>query len=142
MTTRLDKEEEALRLAFPQFRIQDPDGPNAGVIGRMRTNSRTEYTIWLGLGDFPNSAPAMYIIEPAGLTDHNGTLLSMIGPSAEMHLLQPDPHGHPQVCHYNGKFWLPRVSIHKILMKARLWLEAYESHRREGLAIDAYLRHM
>jgi hypothetical protein len=34
------------------------------------------------------------------------------------------------------------VSLYKILMKARLWLEAYEQHLRRGEPIDKYLSHM
>jgi hypothetical protein len=141
-TTRLDVETRVLKQYFPKFRIQDPHSPNGGVIGRMRTNSGNEYAVWLLLKDFPNEAPAMYIVSPDPLLAYHGRPLSTLGINREMHLLQPDSHGHPQVCHYNDRFWVPKVSLYKILMKARLWLHAYEEHMKRGEPIDKYLSHM
>jgi hypothetical protein len=139
--TRLEVEEQFLRELFPAFTIQDPYGPRRGVIGQMHTNSGKRYALWLALGDFPNEAPQMYIVAPERLVAHNGQLLATQGGSA-MHLLQPDAHGHPQICHYNGQFWHPKVTLSKILMKGRLWLEAYEQHLHDGRAIEAFLPHM
>jgi hypothetical protein len=140
--TRLQAETQALRTYFPQFKVQDPDGPQAGVIGRMTTNSGSTYVVWLSLGAFPNEAPKMYVVSPKPLLTYDGRELASLGMSGNMHLLQPDDHGHPQICHYNDRFWHPRVSLYKILMKARLWVEAYEQHVRHGRPIDAYLPHM
>ena len=140
--TRLDNETQALHRFFPQFRIQDPHGARKGVVGRMKTNSGKEYVIWLALGAFPNEAPSMFVVSPKPLRMKDGRPLSVLGPSAPMHVLRPDEHGHPQICHYNDVFWHPMVSLYKILMKARLWLEAYEQHLRHGEPIDKYLSHM
>jgi len=140
--TRLDEEREALEEYFPQFRIQDPFGPKRGVIGTLSTNGGGEYVIFLALGAFPNDAPRAYVVQPEGLTDCHGRLLSRHSMSRLMHLRQPDDYGHPQICHYNDQFWHPDVSLFKILMKVRLWLEAYEQHKRHGKPIDAYLSHM
>ncbi len=141
-TTRLDIESDALKKYFPNFRIQDPFGEKSGVIGRMRSNNGKEYTIWLALGAFPNEAPRLYLISPEKLKTHDGTLLSQLGANSKMHLLTPDAHGHPQICHYNDQYWHPKVSLYKIIMKARFWIEAYEQHLRHGKPIDAYLPHM
>ena len=65
-----------------------------------------------------------------------------MGNSAEMHLLDPDEHGHPQICHYRDDVWTPNVTLYKVVMKGRFWLEAYEAHMRTGKAIDTYLPHM
>jgi hypothetical protein len=108
----------------------------------MKTNSRREYVIWIALGNFPYEAPAMYVISPKPLLTSDGRALASIGVSANMHLRTPDDHGHPQICHYNDRFWHPKVSLYKILMKARFWLEAYEQHLKKGAPIDAYLAHM
>lgn len=140
--TRLQNETQALKKFFPLFKIQDPSGPRAGVIGRMKTNRGREYVIWIPLGNFPNEAPAMYVISPKPLLMNDGRALAAIGASNDMHLRPPDDHGHPQICHYNGTFWHPKVSLYKILMKARLWLEAYEQHLQGGAPIDRYLSHM
>lgn len=140
--TRLDIERAALQEYFPEFKIQDPYGEKRGVIGRMRSNTGREYVVWLALKEFPNEAPGLYLISPEQLRDHDGNLLSQIGTSSTMHLLDPSPYGHPQICHYNGQFWHPNVSLYKIIMKARLWIEAYEQHLRHGKPIDNYLSHM
>lgn len=140
--TRLETEKQLLRTYFPQFKIQDPYGPRAGVIGRMGTNSGREYVIWLSLGAFPNEAPKMYIISPDPLLAFDSRPLTSFPVSPSMHLLQPDDHGHPQICHYNDRFWHEKVTLYKILMKARFWLEAYEQHLIRGEPIDAYLSHM
>lgn len=142
LTTRLDLERDALEKYFPAFKIQDPFGERRGVIGRMSPNNGREYGIWLALGAFPNDAPRLYVVSPEHLRTHDGQLLSEIGTSTNMHLLEPDAHGHPQICHYNDQYWHPDVSLYKILMKARFWLEAYEQHLRHGKPIDAYLPHM
>lgn len=141
-TTRLDLEKEGLHKLFPSFRIQDPYGANGGVIGTLYSNNGNRYVIWLALGGFPNKAPKLYIIEPDPLLMHDGTLLSKLPSSHQMHLLEPDDYGHPQICHYNGQYWHPSVSMAKILMKARLWIHAYEQHLQTGENIDVYLSHM
>lgn len=140
--TRLENEKQALRRYFPKFKIQDPDGPKAGVIGRMVSNSGKEYVVWLSLENFPNKAPSMYIISPDPLLACGGSPLASLAPNFRMHLLPPDDHGHPQICHYNDQFWHPKVALYKILMKARIWLEAYEQHLIHGDPIDVYLSHM
>lgn len=141
-TTRLELEKRLLRERFPKFAIQNPDGPAGGVLGSMRSNSGTEYVIWLELRSFPHTAPGMFILSPKPLLTYEGRDLTAVSPSVDMHLLLPDAHGHPQICHYNDQYWHPNISLFKILMKARLWLEAYEQHRQRGLRIDAYLGHM
>lgn len=140
--TRLELERSALQKYFPKFKIQDPHGEKRGVIGRIQTNNGREYVLWLALGDYPDDAPKLYIISPERLKTYDGVLLSNLGLSNDMHLLEPDAFGHPQICHYNDQFWHPDISLYKIIFKGRLWLEAYEQHLRHGKPIDAYLSHM
>jgi len=140
--TRLDLEKDALKQYFPNFKIQDPFGENPGVIGKLRSNTGKEYVIWMALGAFPNEAPELYILKPEFMRSYDGTLLSEIGMNSKMHLLESDDYGHPQICHYNDRFWHPNVSLYKILMKARFWIEAYEQHLSHGNPIDTYLAHM
>ena len=60
--------------------------------------------------------------------------------SATMHTLQSE-NGHTRICHYGPSSWTPNVSIYKIYVKCRLWLEMYEAHLRTGNNIDYYLNH-
>ena len=140
---RLRKEQELLKTYFPSFRIQCPQDPErAGAVGTLTTNAGNEYGLWIPLGDFPNEPPGMFVVSPKDLRKRSGKKLAKIGPSADMHLLGPDEHGHPQICHHNDASWTPNITIFKVVMKGRLWLEAYEMHKATGKNIDRYLAHM
>lgn len=139
---RLEKEQEVLRQHFPDFRIQDPFGPQFGAIGRLRSNAGNVYALWISMQSFPALAPAMYVVAPHPLLDAVGTPLHLHGARHELHTMPPDQHGHPQICHYNDRFWHPKVTLYKIVFKARLWLEAYEQHRNTGLSIGSFLATM
>jgi len=143
MTTRLQQEQNILQKYFHGFRIQDIDVPErAGAVGRLRSNSGSNYSIWIPLDSFPYSRPPLYIVDPKKLRTHKGRSLAKLGVSCSMHTLAPSEHGHVQICHYNDMYWHPNLTLYKVVMKARLWIEAYESHLRTGAAIDQYLAHM
>lgn len=137
------REQGLLQQYFPRFRIQNIDDPaTCGVVGKHRTNSGRDYALWIPLGGFPNQAPCMYLVYPTDLKDASGGALADHGPSHAFHLLRKNQHGHPQICHYNGQFWHPNVTLYKIVMKGRIWLEAYEQHLATGHRIDRFLRNM
>ncbi|MCU1276017.1 MAG: hypothetical protein JWO48_3448, partial [Bryobacterales bacterium] len=54
--------------------------------------------------------------------------------------LSPDGAGNAQICLYNGENWRPNLTFHHVLVKAKMWLLAYEMHRRTGKPISDYLR--
>ena len=139
---RLAAERKLLRR-FPGAVIQFPDDPcRASVLVPLQTTRRNRYVLWIPLGAFPNEPPEMYVVEPAPLRDYQGEKLSNRGSSMEMHLLAPDAYGHPQICHHNDCGWTPNITLYKVVMKGRIWLEAYELHRARGKPIDRYLPHM
>ena len=144
VVARLQKEQALLKTYFPTFHIQCPDDPGrAGAVGTLTTNAGNEYGLWIPLGTtFPNERPEMFVVSPKGLTNRRGKKLAKIGTDAAMHLLAPNEHGHPQICHHNDASWTPNVTLYKVVMKARLWLEAYEMHKTTGKDIDHYLPHM
>ena len=140
---RLRKEEALLKAHFPTFHIQFPDDPErAGAVGTMTTNAGNEYGLWIPLGAFPNEPPEMFVVSPKKLRNRRGKKLAKIGSSADMHMLDPDAHGHPRICHHNDAAWTPNITLFKVAMKGRLWLEAYEMHKATGKDIDHYLPHM
>ena len=141
---RLQKEQALLKTYFPAFRIQCPDDPErAGAVGTLTTNAGNEYGLWVPLGTtFPNERPEVFVVSPKSLKNRRGKRLAKIGTDAAMHLLAPNEHGHPQICHHNDASWTPNVTLYKVVMKARLWLEAYEMHKATGKDIDHYLPHM
>jgi hypothetical protein len=79
------------------------------------------------------------VVNPCPLRARGYDLLAA---SAVMHTLSP-VYSHPQyvrICHYRD--WDPNKTLYLVLMKARLWVEAYEAHLRHGNPIDNYLGHM
>lgn len=140
---RLAKEQELLTQHFPGANIQFPEDPaRAGVVAPLSTNRKRRYVLWIPLGGFPNERPDMYIVEPSPLRDRRGKKLKKIGVSFSMHLLSPDAHGYPQICHHSDAAWTPNLTLYKVVMKGRIWLEAYEQHLAKGEDIDRYLPHM
>ena len=139
---RLKVEEQLLRKYFKGFRIQNlEEETDPGVIGVLRSNSGKRYTLWMPLEDFPDAAPPLYVVDPV-LYDHDGDALGDYRPSYKMHLLSPDDHGHPRICHYDDDYWHPSVTLYKVVLKSRIWLEAYERHLATGRPIDDFLGHM
>ena len=65
---------------------------------------------------------------------------AMNSPSASMHTLSSE-NGWTRICHYGCNSWTPNVSLYKVYIKCRLWLEMYETHLRTGKPIDYYLNH-
>jgi len=142
LSRRLSLEDSLLRQYFHGFHIQDlAGGPNRGVVGTLTTNSGRRYSLWLPLGSFPLEAPNLYVINPL-LYDYHGNPLWEQGVRSDMHVLSPDQYGHVQICHYRDSHWSPDVTLYKIVMKGRIWLEAYESHLRTGQPVDHYIGHM
>lgn len=141
MQKRLRIEVEILEKHFPNFRLLNAnDDSSVGLVGQMISNGGQSYLLWLPIDSFPECAPSVYIVSPVSLKDHAGQLLVSLGANPKMHLLQADRHGHPQISHYNGRFWRPNVTLYKVLMKARMWVEAYELHLVNGRMIDDLLR--
>lgn len=142
LARRLQLENDLLRRHFSGFHIQDlQGGPNLGVVGTLTTNSGRRYSLWIPLRGFPGQAPRMYVVSPF-LYDHKRNPLWEQGVRSDMHLLTANEHHHVQICHYQDSHWSIDVTLYKVVMKGRIWLEAYESHLRTGNTIDYYLGHM
>ena len=137
---RLEIEEALLRKTFgPTFRIQEGSSSARGVVGKVHTNSGAEYVLFIPIKRFPDQAPAAYVVARK-LLGANGKPLPEL--SRDMHTRERDEHGSVQVCHYADASWSSEVTLYKVVMKVRIWLEAYEAHLRTGKPIDKYLGHM
>lgn len=137
---RLDIERRILARYFPSFRHQASPAP--GFIGVLKSNEGTAYTLWVPTGSgFPDRPPKIYVLSPT-LKTRKGHLLSEKGASGSYHTLTPDEHGHTQICHHSPAVWHPKLTVYHALLKARVWLEAFEAHRRTGDPIDRWLDHM
>jgi len=128
-------EERLLAHFFPTFRLT-----GRTAIGTLETNSHALYSVAVELHHFPFGPPTVKVVSPR-LTNHSGQLLALSVASRRMHHLGPDQHGALRLClHVPGQHD-PRDTLYKSLIKARLWLEAYETHIRTGEMIDALLSH-
>jgi len=101
-----------------------------------KTNSGNLYTLHFDLGGFPESMPKVFVTKM--LKSYTGRDLNDC--SSSMHTLTSE-YGWTRICHYGGSSWTPNVSLYKVYVKCRLWLEIYEAHLRTGKKIDYYLNH-
>ena len=124
------------RLGENLFKFFNVGRADAYLVAGARTNRGNIYTLRIELGDFPNDVPEVYVTKM--LCDRWGKPLD--SPSAEMHVL-PAKNGLTRICHYGRESWTPKVSLFKVYVKCRLWLEMYELHLQTGHHIDYYLNH-
>ena len=135
---RLQMEKMVLARKLPSsaYVFKDMGTSNPYVVIGPITNSKNVYTIRIDLDSFPNSVPKAFVTKMLLNKDGN----RMDSASASMHTLTSE-HGFTRICHYGTNSWTPMVSIYKIYIKCRLWLEMYEAHLRTGKNIDYFLNH-
>ena len=124
------------KLGSNTFVFKDMNTQNPYVLMAARTNRGNVYTLRIELAHFPNNVPSACITKT--LYDKKGVPLNTT--SGTMHTLA-SMNEMTKICHYGASSWLPSVSIYKVFVKCRLWLEMYELHLDNGYPIDYYLRH-
>ena len=105
----------------------------AAVTNRGRAN-REVYTLRIDLEEFPYDVP--HVETTRLLYTKSGKPLDE-GQSG-MHCTYSQ-HGGTGICHY-GSSWNPSISLYKVFIKCRLWLEMYEEHLQSGKPIGYYLK--
>ncbi len=124
-------------LTEKEFRFLDFNTDKPYCIIAQQTNSKKIYTIKIDLSNnYPNTVPPAFITSPKPLLSKTGA--SMLGASHSMHTLTGE-NGCVRVCHYGPNQWNPNVSLYKIIIKIRVWLEAYENHLKTGEDLSKYL---
>lgn len=118
------------------FVFNNPTGIKPSLRIAAQTNSGNLYTLYMDLSNFPESKPDVYVTKMLKTRDGE----KMSGCSGTMHTLTSKK-GMTQICHYSATYWSPNVSLFKVFIKCRLWLEMYEAHLRTGQPIDYYLKH-
>ncbi len=153
---RMKVETAVLKKYFPKFKWIPADGPERLEV-ELKTNSGNLYQLTLYLpSDYPNSQPEMVISDPCPLSaydedsdyenddeeddDDNDESNGLLNVSGSMHTLGPID-GCVQICHYRSSNWSPRITLYKVILKGRIWLEAYEIYLKTGNDIDTYLPH-
>lgn len=135
---RESAERDVLRRKLPgyDYRFIDMETSKPYIVMPARTNRGHIYTIRIELDEFPNEIPKAFVTKMLKTKSGN----PMSGCSASMHTLTSE-HGYTRICHYGHSSWTPMVSIYKIYVKCRLWLEMYELHLQTGHDMDYYLNH-
>lgn len=124
------------RLPSSSYRFFGIGSPSPYLRIGARTNSGNVYTLHMDLTDFPMGVPKVFVTKM--LKSKTGS--DMDDASGAMHTL-PSEYGWTRICHYGYGSWTPGVSLYKVYVKCRLWLEMYEAHLRTGHPIDYYLNH-
>lgn len=139
--------DQRLRLAFernlvsakmPQFSFKNLS-QDTYITGWARTNSRKYYGIEVQIPpDFPHGEPKLFITSPNPLYKRCGRCtIHSAGLSHEFHTIQND-FGLVQVCFIHD--WDPSKTCLLVLLKAHLWLEAYEAYMKTGRSLCDFLK--
>ena len=131
---RLAAEKSVLEHYFPGcVKWIDPTGDTKVEVALM-TNNDNKYTLRLYIDNFPNAMPDLVVVSsPKPMPDWDG--------SYDNHtLIKRD--GYLRICHYHESQWTDRSSLYEVMMKGRVWLEAYEGHIRTGQPMNHFLREM
>ena len=138
---RLAGEKSVLEYFFPGCVTWiDPTGETKVEVA-LKTNNGNQYRVRVYLkteeqtdSDFPNSLPDMVVtVSPKPLPNWEV--------SATNHTLGKRD-GFLKICHYHKSKWTDRSSLYEVIMKGRVWLEAYEGHLRTGKPMDYFLKEM
>jgi len=134
---RLQQESAILEHYFPnRCRFKNLNSVNEFLDVDMQTQSGNVYRLNIKIQpDYPSSIPGLYIVAPLPLKKYDGSIIEDC--SHEMHTLSVDCEM-IQISH-STEHWNPNQTLYKIVMKARIWLEAYEGHLRTGKPINDYL---
>jgi len=135
---RLQFETSILERYFPKkYKFENLYLPNELIDVGVKTQSGKVYRLNIRLKpDYPNSLPEVYVVFPLPLRKFDGSEID--GASHEMHTLSNDG-DKIQICHFKRENWNPNKSLYLIIMKIKIWFEAYEGHLRTGKPIDDYL---
>ena len=138
---RLAVEKQILQKYFPAINWINPaDSSDTRIEGEVKTNVGNKYKLRVYVpSDFPNSRPDMVVLSPYPLKGYRGQDMKEHGTSSSMHTLDPRD-GYLKICHYRD--WLPNLTLYKVVLKGRIWLEALEAHRSTGQPLDHFLSHM
>ena len=128
---RINIEDQLIRKYFPGFTLRFTDDICCWE-GKMQTNSDKTYEIQAEIPkDYPDVRPHIYITCPCPVYDYFGNNLATLGVSHKMHTYSPKGNW-VQLCVYRDEWWSAEYTVYKCLKKARLWIEAFDVHKRTG----------
>ncbi len=130
------------RDGLSQFQVyQSNDAYSFFLWGTHRTSSANAYEIWSPLPNrYPSSRPPVYVRKPNPLSGYSYIMpINAYGVSHNMHTLSNGPNGEVQICHWRDERWHSGITLNKVMIKAVLWLEAYEQHLSSGDPITNFV---
>jgi hypothetical protein len=145
LVERLTLENQILqRDGMAQFQVFESPSGAYYLWGEHRTNAGNPYTLWVPLpSGFPHERPPLYIHAPNPLWGYAyGKTINSYGLSHGMHTLNNGPNSEVQICHWRSDRWHSAITLNKVMLKAMLWLEAYEQHLSTGRDIDEFVKTM
>ena len=121
--------------------INPTSAGNTRVEWRVNTNNGNSYTLRVYVpANFPNECPQLVVSSPSSvLRKKDGSRLDSTSGSDHVY---GSIDGLTQICHFDTSKWSSENTIYQVLIKGRIWLEAYEIHRRTGEYLEKYLAHM
>lgn len=133
---RAHLEEQVLAYYLPSnmFRFRGIGTSAPYLQAAVRANDGATYLLNFDLSTFPEEKPKVYVEkmlytkggQPMDKASHdNHTLTSR--------------NGWTQLCHYLDTCWTPDVTLWKVYLKCRLWIEMYRAHLRTGKTMSYYL---
>lgn len=137
---RLAQERQVLQRHAPAFEFYEPTG-NTYVSGWTTSNLDRSYALCIMLpAAFPDVAPDTYISSPSPLLGYRGLrTIDSYGNSHDMHVWKSDRPDWTKLCIVHPDSWSAEYTIYKVIIKAKLWIAAYESHLDDGRNIADFL---
>ena len=132
------------RTGFTQFSVYwTPPTDAYEASGTASSNSGRHYHLCIPIPSrFPYERPPMYLTQPNPLYMADGTPISSLGVSHQMHTLTPSSSGWVQVCHWRDARWHSDILLQKVFLKGLLWIEAYEQHLTTGRPLTDFVQTM
>jgi hypothetical protein len=129
---------------FSQFSVYRHDATDTySASGTTSSNSGRRYSLYIPIpSGFPVQRPSMYLTEPFPLYMADGTRVSSLGVSHQMHTLAPPSNGTVQICHWRDNRWHSNILLQKVFLKGLIWIEAYEQHLATGRPLADFVRTM
>lgn len=133
---QLDEQVLSYYLPSNMYRFRNVGTSHPYMEAAVQANDGATYLLYFDLSSYPETKPRVFVEQM--LYTKNG--LRMDSPSAPNHTLTSE-NNWTQLCHYNDACWSPDVSLWKVYLKCRLWIEMYRAHLRTGKTMDYYLNH-
>jgi len=134
---RLAAEKKVIAAKMPHFQFYNPSG-NTYVAGLARTNFGKQYHAKVQLTqNYPYEEPELFITSPHTLWMYGGGTINALGTTHAFHTYDNSSDGCVKICHTLD--WDSSKTCLLVILKAHLWLEAYEAHLRTGRDIADFL---